>query len=268
MNKNSNTYIITYATIMVVVVAAVLAFTAIKLQPLQQQNVRTEKMGAILTTIGQGNDAKELSRNKDAYIQAEYDKYVTDSYMVDPSGNRAEGDAFAALDNLPEVFSAPESERVVPVFEATLANGQKQYIIPMTGKGLWGPVWGYLSLSQDLNTIAGAVLDHAGETPGLGAEIAMPAFTNQFVGKTLFDENGNFVGINLTKGVGSSAGNPHAVDAVSGGTLTSNGVKDMIKNSLENYVPFFKKITAPTVVNVEPVFPETGGTIEMEGGNE
>lgn len=246
MNKNSNTYIISYSVAMVVVVAAVLSFAAIKLKPAQQANVRVEKMGAILLTIGQGQGA-DTAPNKAKYIEEEYAKYITASFCVNAAGDKVEGaDAFAALGNLKEVFSLKEA---MPVFEAQLDNGLHLYIVPMTGVGLWGPVWGYMALNDDCNTVYGAVFDHKSETPGLGAEIALPNFSNQFVGKKLF-EDGKFESIQLTKGAGSSVDNPYAVDAISGGTLTSNGVSAMLKNCLGDYVPFFEKVQAAAAVPV------------------
>lgn len=245
MNKQSNTYIVTYATILVVVVAAVLSFAAIKLQPLQQRNADIEKMSSILGTIGEGKDADKAS-DKNAYVIEQYKKYITESYTVNAEGEKTDGDAFKALDNLPEVFAAKDG---MPVFVATLGDGKTEYVVPMTGTGLWGPVWGYMALNDDCNTVVGAVFSHKGETPGLGAEISTPAFGNQFIDKRIFNKDGEFVSVTLLKGVGSSAGNPNAVDAISGGTLTSNGVKAMLMNCLGDYVPFFKKIQAGVIAN-------------------
>ncbi|MEG1606704.1 MAG: NADH:ubiquinone reductase (Na(+)-transporting) subunit C [Mucinivorans sp.] len=242
MNKNSNTYTILYATVMVVLVAAILSFAAIVLKPAQQANVRIEKMEAILGSIGQGQDAAKAS-NKSKYIEEQYKKYITSEFMVSPDGEKVDGDAFSALSKLPEVFA---QKKAFPVFEAKLDDGKMLYVIPMSGKGLWGPVWGYMALNADCNTIFGAKFDHKGETPGLGAEIATPIFSNQFVGKNIFQED-KFMSVDLTKGVGSSDGNPYAVDAISGGTLTSNGVKAMINTCLGSYVPFFDKVRAAQV---------------------
>jgi len=244
MNKQSNSYIIIYATVLVVLVAAVLAFTAIKLQPLQQANVAIEKMGSILSSIGKGQEAATAPEGKEAYTTAQYEKYIVDSYLVNDQGESAQGSTpektFAALDDLPAAYASPANERALPVFESRDHDGTVRYIIPITGKGLWGPVWGYIALDADMNTIYGARFDHAGETPGLGAEIALPVFGDQFIKKTIFEDD-KFVSVALTKGAGSSVGNPHAVDAISGGTLTSNGVGAMIKDCLKEYVPFFNK---------------------------
>lgn len=254
MNKNSNSYIIIYATILVVAVAAVLSFVAISLQPLQMANVEVEKMGAILTSIGEGKGAAEAP-NKDQYIKEEYKKYIVSSFCVNAEGATVEGaDAFKALDDLPEVF---ELKTAMPIFEAKLDNGLKLYVIPTRGKGLWGPVWAYIALNADCNTIYGASFDHKSETPGLGAEISLPAFGDKFVGKQLF-KDGVFQSIVLTKIQGSSQGNPHSVDGISGGTLTSNGVAEMLKRCLGDYVPFFKKIQEQSAIAV--ALPATDST--------
>ena len=110
-------------------------------------------------------------------------------------------------------------------------------VIPVTGMGLWGPVWGYVALEKDMNTVAGIIMAHKGETPGLGAEIATPKYQANFVGKTIF-EGDEFVSVKLRKG---GAKDPaHEVDAISGGTKTSDGVTAMLYNSLENYLPLLE----------------------------
>lgn len=240
MNKNSNTYIITYATVLVVVVAAILSIAAISLKSRQEANVLIEKQTAILASVGRADIPADV-KDKDQYVQNAYAQYIKRSFFVDAQGNEKDATAsevLASLSKLPEVFA---QKQAMPVFEAQGANGNMLYVIPVTGKGLWGPVWGYLALNSDCNTVEGIVLDHKSETPGLGAEIATKSFQDQFIGKKLFNEN-EFVSINLLKGAGSSAGNPFAVDAVSGGTLTSNGVRDMLKSCLSDYVPFFEKV--------------------------
>lgn len=260
MNKQSNTYIVTYATILVVVVAAVLSFAAIKLQPMQQANVKTEKMGAILSTIGEGTQAGMVS-DKNKYIEEEFGKFITKAFFVDSTGTATDApteQVLASLNNLPAVFAARSA---MPVFVATVSNGGAQktlYVVPMTGKGLWGPVWGYIALNEDCNTVMGAVFDHKSETPGLGAEISTKPFQDQFIDKQIFNKDGLFVSIDLTKGKGSSAGNPYAVDAISGGTLTSNGVKAMIFNCLGDYVPFFEKVQSQ--VTAVPAAPAADST--------
>ncbi|MEG0602289.1 MAG: NADH:ubiquinone reductase (Na(+)-transporting) subunit C [Mucinivorans sp.] len=245
MNKNSNIYIIVYSTILVVVVAAVLAYASISLKPMQEANIRVEKMGAILASIGQGKDVATSPLGKDKYIEEEYAKYIVSSFSVDPQGNKVDGeDAFKALNNIKAVFAA---KKAFPVFEARKDDGKTLYVFPLSGAGLWGPVWGYLALNDDCNTVYGAIFDHKSETPGLGAEIATPAFSASFVGKKLFDGD-QFRPVQLTKGVGSSIDNPYAVDGISGGTLTSNGVSAMLKTCLGDYLPFMEKVRAARAV--------------------
>ena len=228
MNTNSNTYTFIYAGLMVVAVAAVLAFVATALKPVQQSNIDTEKRLNILMSAHLAGDAGHAA-NKNSYVAGVFERYVTDSYLVDREGKVVEGDAFQ------------NREKQLPVFECTLDNGDKIYVVEVSGQGLWGPIWGYLSLRDDGNTIYGAVFDHKGETPGLGAEIATAKYAAQFVGKTLF-ENGRFVSVAVVKG-GAKAGDLHAVDAVSGGTITSNGLQEMLFSGLEVYVPFFTTLS-------------------------
>ena len=119
-------------------------------------------------------------------------------------------------------------------------EGKSFYIIPVRGKGLWGPIWGYLCLEGDMNTIYGASFGHKSETPGLGAEIETEKFQKEFTGKKIFDASGNFVSVKVIKG-GAAPTNLHGVDAISGATITSDGVTEMFKRTLNNYIPYFKK---------------------------
>lgn len=239
MNKNSNAYIITYASVMVVVVAAALAFAALSLQKRQAENVRIEKMGDILGSIGEGGDA-DKAPDKAKYIAEQYDKFITDSYAVNEQGDKIEGaDAFQLLINLKAEYDKPAAERELPVFVSKNAEGRPSYIIPVWGAGLWGPVWGYVALADNWDTVEGVVLDHKGETPGLGAEISTSAFEDQFKGKQIL-KDGKVESIILKKG-GMSGDNPYAVDAITGGTLTSIGVEKMLKNGLSGYQAFIDK---------------------------
>lgn len=246
MNKNSNTYIIIYATIMVVVVAAVLSFTAISLKPIQNSNVRIEKMGDVLRSIGEGKDAN-TAPDKAAYITQMYDKYIVDSYAINPQGDVVEGaDAFNLLINLKAEYDKAPANRTLPVFVGENA-GVKTYIIPVWGVGLWGPVWGYIALDGDWNTIKGIVFDHKSETPGLGAEITTQPFADQFVGQQIFAGD-KMVGIAIVKG-GAPEGSKNAVDAISGGTLTCKGVESMIIDCLKDYEVYINKQIAAQTSN-------------------
>ena len=213
MNKESNVYIIIYSTVMVVVVAVLLAVAALSLKDRQDANILNEKKNAILASLS------ATDQNYDEFINA---------YAVNAEGEMIEGvDVFAQLQDLKGSFEQGK----YPVFEAQ----DGRVVLPITGSGLWGPIWGYIALESDMNTVSGIVLDHQGETPGLGAEIATAAHQAMYQGKQLF-EGDEFVSITLKKG-GASEGNTHEVDAITGGTKTSDGVSAMIKGSVENYLP-------------------------------
>ena len=130
----------------------------------------------------------------------------------------------------------------LPLFICTPDDGIRKYIVPLSGKGLWGPLWGYMALDADGQTVYGAVFDHQGETPGLGAEISKPEFSNPFRGKSLY-RDGTFVSIAVLKQKGSAGNNPHAVDGISGGTITSRGVDVMLMKSIGQYENFLGQVT-------------------------
>ena len=159
-----------------------------------------------------------------------YADVIAEAAMLDKNGNKIEGkndaDIFNALGDLTASFAAGE----FPIFKA--ANGC--VVIPVYGAGLWGPVWGYIALEPDMNTVKGIVMDHSGETPGLGAEITTSKVQGAFVGKTIFEGN-DFVSVSMRKG---GATNNHEVDAISGGTKTCDGVNAMLKTGLEGYLPY------------------------------
>ncbi len=220
-NVDSNVYIILYSVVMVVVVAALLAVVSLSLQGRQNDNALNEKKQQIVTALGEDP------------LTTDYDSIVAEAVMLDASGNPTEGDVFAALQDLKGSIAAGK----FPVFKAK--NGC--VVIPVYGAGLWDAIWGYVALEPDMNTVKGIVLDHKGETPGLGAEIATPAHQAKDVGKTVF-EGDDFVSITLKKGGANpaDANYAHEVDAITGGTKTSDGVTEMIRSGLGNYLPYLK----------------------------
>ena len=113
-----------------------------------------------------------------------------------------------------------------------------KYVFPLSGKGLWGPIWGYLSLDEDLNTVYGAYFDHKSETSGLGAEIATEHFQSQFSGKKIFNSENQFVAVKTNK---RGAQNENEVDAISGATITSTSVSEMLESCLNKYLPYIEK---------------------------
>lgn len=239
MDVNKNSYTFMFAAIMVVIVAALLSFTATTLKPLQDSNVEKEKMQNILSSIG-----IEQTREQAAEV---YHDYVTKEIVVS-NGEVVDGvDAFN-IDMAKQIKLSP-TDRNAPLYIAE-KEGETFYIIPLRGTGLWGPIWGYVSLRGDLKTIYGAVFDHKAETPGLGAEIKTPIFTSQFKGKEILDDSGDLIGIDVKKGTATS---DNEVDGISGGTITSDGVEDMITDCLQSYFPFLKEYTGYTGASASAV---------------
>ena len=191
--------------------------------------MRLEKMQNILATIN-----IEVERGESESI---FHDYIIDTKVLDYKGEEVEGDAFEV--DLQDEIRKDLTERLLPLFIAKV-DDEKYYILPLRGAGLWGPIWGYISLKSDFNTIGGANFDHASETPGLGSQIAEKDFENQFKGKKIFDEEGNYISINLIKG-GAPRDNPHKVDAITGGTATCNGLEDMLYEGIKVYKPYFDK---------------------------
>lgn len=225
---------------MVIAVAAVLSAAAMLLQPAQERNVRIEKIQSILTSAGivsTTENAEDL-----------FNQHIIAQHLIDRNGNIVnDGRNVFDLDLKPELKKLEDlevgkssEEPAFPIFVCKNGN-DTMFIIPVLGKGLWGPLWGYVTLKNDYNTVVGAVFDHKGETPGLGAEIATELFRKQFVGKKIFDNNDLFVSVSVVKGgVANSNIDPeYGVDAISGGTITSNGLSEMLKLCLGNYVNYF-----------------------------
>ncbi len=225
---------------MVTIVAVLLSFVSTQLKPRQQMNIQIERKQDVLRSVGKAAEVAEAD-DKNAYIDEEFSQFITESYVVDFNGNTVDVDAFEVMLELNAEIRKPREERNYPVFVYSEDGGSKKYVVPVRGKGLWGPIWGYMALEDDLNTIYGAIFDHQGETPGLGAEINTDWFEEPFVGKTLFDEAGEFVSIEVVKG-GADPSSPHQVDAISGGTITSKGLEDMLKDCLTGYVAHFKTL--------------------------
>ena len=234
MNRDSNSYTFLFATVMVLVVASTLAFTASSLKSLQADNVRKEKMQNILSTIGIETDREQA--------ETLYKKYINVTLALDHMGNPDDTvDAFQI--KLNNEIKKPAEEQRFPVYKAVVEN-ISYYIIPLRGSGLWDAIWGYIALKSDINTIQGAVFDHKGETAGLGAEITQQWFMDRFKDEKVFDDSGQLVGINVSKTNNDPKDtdkDDHEVDAISGATITGDGVTDMIKERLAHYIPYFEK---------------------------
>lgn len=231
MDTNGNKYTIIYAAVMVVVVAILLAIAATQLKPYQDANILIEKKQNILKSVNITADAKQASNL--------FTNTIKELFIVNSKGVKVEGDAFKV--DLKAEHSKPVDQRKLPVYVAELGDKGKIYILPLRGAGLWGPIWGYISFTSDMNTVFGANFDHQGETPGLGAEINTEKFQNHFIGKTIFDQSGAFTSIIVAK-TGEKAELSHSVDAISGGTITSKGLQKMLYDDLSTYQEFFKTL--------------------------
>jgi Na+-transporting NADH:ubiquinone oxidoreductase subunit C len=230
MREFSSKYIFVFSTVMVIVVAVFLSLAATLLQPAQEKNLEIAKKSSMLSSIGIESTPQTTEEL--------YNKYITQSFVLNVKGEKVEGvDAFTI--DLRAEQKKPIGQQNLPVFRALSEKGDSLVILPLEGKGLWGPIWGYISLESDMNTVHGVTFDHKGETPGLGAEINTPAFEGMFPGKKIFDD-GNFVSISVVKG-GARADDPHAVDAISGGTITSKGLQKMLFEGLSKYGEFLSK---------------------------
>ncbi len=243
MNTEKNSYTIIYSIIMVVLAAVLLAVAATSLKPAQQENEKIDKMEQILRSIGQ-TPAKSEVKNT-------YSKFIKEEILLDGEGTvlkTFKGDELTnseAFNNNTELemklLKKGEKSAKDVRLNAFVADveGKLVYILPLNGAGLWNKIWGYISVdATDHSTVFGADFGNAGETPGLGAEISTTRFADQFKGKELYKE-GVFKGIAVVK-PGHTAEGQDAVDGISGGTLTSNGVHDMLKASLAPFAKFLE----------------------------
>ena len=231
IDKNSNSYTFGFAILMVIVVGSLLAVASQGLKARQEKNATDKKMMSILSAINV-NATRENA-------QEMYNKYVIDSKII--SGKDLNAEAFNI--DIKKEFrdkNISVSDRNYPLYICE-KDGDKYYIIPVVGTGLWGPIWGFVALESDFKTIYGANFDHKSETPGLGAEIKYASYSDQYTGETISDTTGSFQPIIVVKD-GSGSGINSKVDGITGGTITSKGVEEMTTRTLEVYVNYFKSL--------------------------
>ena len=237
MHKDSNKATFLFSSGMVIVIAIMLSVAAIVLGPYQARNTRIEKMENILSSVGINGTSDEAEAN--------FSKYIIKQVVLDSNGEPVNGET-PAFDidlkkELDKEKTGNQDKELFPLFVCQKEN-KTFYIIPVRGKGLWGPIWGFIALEEDMNTVYGVSFGHKSETPGLGAEIETAKFQEKFKGKKILDDEGKFVSVKVVKGSSAST-NPHGVDAVSGATITSDGVSEMLQRTLTNYIAYFKKIS-------------------------
>jgi len=219
---------------MTVIAAVLLAVSSEGLKPLQEANIAFEKRTNILAAVKKKGLDKKAANNL-------YEQQVQ-PLVVNSNGEEITGvDAFTIV--LKDEAEKDEAERKLPLYIYTETDGNKYYVLPVQGTGLWGPIWGYVSLTSDFNTVYGAFFDHKGETPGLGAEIGTDIFQAQFEGKKMMDESNSFVSVRVfKKGTAGTTAKEHYVDGISGGTITSVATDKMIDKWLKQYLPYFDKL--------------------------
>ena len=240
MNTNSNVYTVIYTTLVVVVVAAVLAFTAMKLKPSQDANAKAETLRQMMSAA-QVKPTEEIYATRNAGVLQLYAENIQEAYTIGLDGQKngtlsTEKGSIELVDRLKPQDKAIKAggEVTLPVY--VFRSGVS--VIPVYGAGLWGPVWGYVAFQPDGKTIAGAYFDHESETPGLGAKIKDEAwFREKFAGRQVaFGEEPPF---RLAKNA-EAAGGANAVDAITGATMTSKGLGEALNVWFKAYEKHFQ----------------------------
>ena len=236
MSRDSNLYTFLFVGIMIVGIASILAYTSQTLKPMQDENVKNEKMQNILSTVGINVSREEAEKS--------YKKYIVEELALKIDGSINENiNPFSDL-NLAKELKKDYEDQHFPLYVAEI-NSEKYYIIELRGTGLWDAIWGYISLKSDFNTVNGVSFDHKGETAGLGAEITKDWFKESFKDEKIFNSDGELVGIKVLKGNNDPNNidkDDHEVDAISGSTITGDGVTDMIYERVNNYLPYLSLI--------------------------
>jgi len=244
MNTNSNAYTLIYTTVVVVIVAAALAFVSQKLGPMQAANEKAETISQILTAAQFGESSDWQAKGNKATVNF-YKENLEEAFTVDAEGNKGKdldknsAEIFSTSDLKAQNYNIRDKKALeLPVYKFT--NGI--VVFPIYGAGLWGPVWGYIALNKDYKTIAGVYFDHSSETPGLGGKIKDdPSFREAFKNKVInLEAPANPFDI-VKGGVPAEDRTNNKVDAISGATMTSKGVDAAIDVWCGAYIPFLKK---------------------------
>lgn len=239
---DSNVYTVLFAIGMVIIVGALLAFTAASLKPAIAKNAELEKQQNILYAMGVNENDESTAQFVSTDVAPELFKKYISKQIVIQNGKVTEDDQ-AYLIDIKKEKAKEISERRLPLFIGE-KDGKTYYIAPIRGKGLWDAIWAYIAMDENM-VIQGAYFDHKGETPGLGANIKERFFMDDFIGEHLLDANGNFKGVDISKSNADPTNQDktdNEVDAIAGATITGNGVSAMIKNDLSLYVPYFKNL--------------------------
>lgn len=244
LNKESNGFTFGFAIALVVVLGVILASLAEGLRPRKEGNVRVKKQIDILSAM-MDVEKEGIDRTN---AEAEFTKYVdlSQAVILNNSGEEVSmGEEAFEVDIKKEYRdkNLAENDKKFPLFKAQDKSGASRFIIPVVGKGLWGPIWGYICLEEDMRTILGVSFDHKTETPGLGAEINKPFFMDRWKKSEISDTDGNFQKYEVVKD-NSGSTDPSKVDGITGGTITSKGVEEMVNRSLKIYSNYFKNLNS------------------------
>ena len=245
VNTDKNSYTILFAIAMVVIVGSLLAFTASSLKPNIEENKRMEKQQNILYAMGvNGNegtgDITFVSTDK---VAGEFATYIKEQLVIENGVAKADDQAYLIDVKKEQAKAKNGGTRRLPLFIGE-KDGKTSYIVPIRGKGLWDAIWGFIALDKNM-VVQGAFFDHAGETPGLGANIKQRYFMDDFDGEKLLNDAGVFKGITVAKGNNDPKNlikDDNEVDALAGATITGDGVSAMIKKDLKLYLPYFKNL--------------------------
>lgn len=241
---DSNGYTMMFAVIMVFVVGSLLAFLASSLKPAIKENERIEKQQNILYAMGVNeNDASSANFVSTTVAGEAFEKYIKKQLVLEGDNISESQDAYLIDVKKEQTKAKAGKVRKLPLFVGE-KDGEKFYVAPIRGKGLWDAIWGYISMDKNM-VVQGAYFDHKGETPGLGANIKQRYFMDDFIGEHLMSEAGVFKGITVKKGNNDAVNEDktdYEVDAIAGATITGDGVSAMIKKDLALYVPYFKNL--------------------------
>ena len=241
LDRNSNGFTFGFAIAMVIVVGTTLAFLSIILKPYQLKNAKDKKMMSILGAINIDADRSNA--------EAMYEQYITDSKVLNSQGEVIESETAAFDIDTQKQYKNKKIDpvdRIYPLFISQV-DGESYYIMPMAGVGLWGPIWGFMAVGSDLSTVYGVRYDHAKETPGLGAEISSyEKFQEQWEGKKILNDQGQFQAFLVSK-TPVEASNLHAVDGITGGTITSKALEEMVNRSVVVYTRYFESLSKSSI---------------------
>ena len=242
--QRSNTYIVIFSLVLTIFLGGLLSLASVGLRPAQKKAEELSTKRQILSAV--------MEVDPNANVLPIFAERIT-SIVVDSKGNVVEQDQEgnpiddASKVDIEKQYKLPPDERIYPVFmfhEKGNPDNVTGYIFAFYGNGLWDNIWGYVALDTDMNTVEGAVFDHKGETPGLGARITDQQVQARFKGKKIFNDEGDLVSVSMLKGENNppAALDEHNVNGMSGATITGKGVNRMLQNYFGYYLPYIEKL--------------------------